>query len=60
VTGYGMAADRRHCLEAGFDYHLLKPVDFDELNALLQEHAKAIFNLQGEMGADDLRPFPSF
>jgi signal transduction histidine kinase len=28
VTGYGREEDRRRCREAGFDQHLVKPVDF--------------------------------
>jgi CheY-like chemotaxis protein len=35
VTGYGQDDDKRRCLEAGFDVHLLKPVDLDALQALL-------------------------
>jgi CheY-like chemotaxis protein len=31
VTGYGQAQDRRHTLEAGFDHHLVKPINPDEL-----------------------------
>jgi CheY-like chemotaxis protein len=27
VTGYGLAEDQRRVLEAGFDYHMVKPVD---------------------------------
>jgi PAS domain S-box-containing protein len=35
VTGYGQEQDRRTALEAGFDHHLVKPVDMDKLGALL-------------------------
>jgi PAS domain S-box-containing protein len=35
VTGYGQEQDRRAALEAGFDHHLVKPVDMDRLAALL-------------------------
>jgi signal transduction histidine kinase/ActR/RegA family two-component response regulator len=35
LTGWGQEEDRRRSREAGFDYHLTKPVDFDELNKLL-------------------------
>jgi two-component system CheB/CheR fusion protein len=35
VTGYGQPEDRRLSLEAGFDHHLVKPVDLDALLALL-------------------------
>jgi signal transduction histidine kinase/CheY-like chemotaxis protein len=35
LTGYGQAADRARALEAGFDVHLLKPVDPARLRALI-------------------------
>jgi PAS domain S-box-containing protein len=35
VSGYGQPSDIRASLDAGFDKHLVKPVDFDALNALL-------------------------
>jgi signal transduction histidine kinase/CheY-like chemotaxis protein len=31
LTGYGRPEDRRRAAEAGFDQHLLKPVDIDQL-----------------------------
>lgn len=34
VTGYGRESDVQEALEAGFDHHLLKPVDCDTLMAL--------------------------
>ncbi len=35
VTGYGQIDDCRHAAEAGFDHHLLKPVDVGILETLL-------------------------
>ena len=35
VSGYAQDADRRHSSEAGFDHHLAKPVDMDELVDLI-------------------------
>jgi PAS domain S-box-containing protein len=35
LTGWGQDADRRRALDAGFDYHLIKPIDPNELNTLL-------------------------
>ena len=35
LTGWGQAADRERTREAGFDYHLTKPVDFKALEAWL-------------------------
>ncbi len=31
ATGYGLASDKKKALEAGFDYHLVKPLDADML-----------------------------
>jgi two-component system CheB/CheR fusion protein len=36
LTGYGQAEDRRLALQAGFDYHLVKPVDADQLRILIE------------------------
>ncbi len=44
LTGYGLAEDQRRVLEAGFDLHLVKPVDIDSL-------MKAIGSLTGGTGA---------
>jgi CheY-like chemotaxis protein len=35
LTGYGRDEDRRRAEEAGFDHHLVKPVDIDRLKAIL-------------------------
>jgi CheY-like chemotaxis protein/two-component sensor histidine kinase len=35
LTGYGSDEDRRRCLEAGCDHHLVKPVDWYALQTLL-------------------------
>ena len=35
VTGYGLPEDRRRAHEAGFDVHLVKPVDFAQLADVL-------------------------
>jgi CheY-like chemotaxis protein len=36
VTGFGMPADRKRSFEAGFDHHLVKPVDPRVIIKLLQ------------------------
>ena len=36
LTGYGAPEDRERALRAGFDDHLVKPVDPDRLAELLQ------------------------
>ena len=35
LTGYGQDEDRRRSREAGFDHHLVKPVDPDTLLAIV-------------------------
>jgi PAS domain S-box-containing protein len=35
VSGYGQESDRRTALEAGFSHHMVKPVEFDGLAAVL-------------------------
>ena len=35
ISGYGQQQDRQRSAQAGFDYHLLKPVDYQSLQDLL-------------------------
>jgi CheY-like chemotaxis protein len=35
MTGYGQPADRERAAQAGFEAHLLKPVDSETLRELL-------------------------
>ena len=35
MTGYGQNTDRQRSQKAGFDHHLVKPVDFGELRQIL-------------------------
>ena len=35
LTGYGQDSDVARSREAGFDHHVVKPVQFDSLNSLL-------------------------
>jgi PAS domain S-box-containing protein len=37
VSGWGQEEDRRRSREAGFDNHLVKPVDFDDIKKLIQQ-----------------------
>ncbi len=39
LTGWGQEEDRRKSREAGFDGHLVKPVDFEKLSDLLSSLA---------------------
>jgi CheY-like chemotaxis protein len=41
LTGWGQDEDRRLASEAGFDGHLVKPVDHAALNALVAGHGSA-------------------
>ena len=35
VTGYGQDSERQQIMAAGFDHHLVKPVDMERLGAIL-------------------------
>jgi signal transduction histidine kinase/CheY-like chemotaxis protein len=37
ITGYSQEQDKKKAIEAGFDYHLVKPIDTSQLLSLLQE-----------------------
>ncbi len=37
LSGYGTEADQRRSADAGFDHHLIKPVDFTDVTRLLDE-----------------------
>lgn len=38
LSGYGQPADRANSEEAGFNEHLVKPIQADELNRILCHH----------------------
>lgn len=40
ITGYGQSSDRIKSIEAGFDYHLVKPVDMPHLVKILSSITK--------------------
>jgi CheY-like chemotaxis protein len=42
VTGYGQESDRRRSREAGFDHHLVKPMDFAKLESILSAVEKLL------------------
>jgi YesN/AraC family two-component response regulator len=39
LSGFGAAEDVRRSIEAGFDYHLIKPLNFQDLRSLLRKIA---------------------
>lgn len=41
VTGWGGEEDKRQATAAGFDHHLLKPVELGKLEKLLAEHRQS-------------------
>jgi CheY-like chemotaxis protein len=41
MTGYGQDEDRRRSSDAGFNAHLVKPLDLDELHTLVQRFRTA-------------------
>ena len=41
ISGYGQEQDRRRSKEAGFDYHLIKPLDHDALLSVLSAGASS-------------------
>jgi len=41
LTGFGMEKDIRKSREVGFQHHLVKPIDLNKLDALIQESAAA-------------------
>jgi CheY-like chemotaxis protein len=43
LTGYGQPSDARAAMEAGFDRHLVKPVDFEALLEVMKAERTAQF-----------------
>jgi CheY-like chemotaxis protein len=41
LTGYGQDSDRKRAFEAGFQHHLIKPVDISAIEATLRERASS-------------------
>ena len=54
VTGYGLEEDRRCAAEAGFDFHITKPVGRNDLERLLGEFPRFQFapDLEGPCGQE--------
>jgi CheY-like chemotaxis protein len=64
VTGYGQQREVELCWEAGFDRHLLKPVEPQALRGLLEERTaskrsrQASNSPQGDQAAERLKSLP--
>ncbi len=56
VSGYGREEDRRHSRQAGFDVHLVKPVEPDELGKTLQETERVPSPESGIWGPESTLP----
>lgn len=41
LTGYGQPEDRQRAKSAGFDYHLVKPVKIEDVEAILASLPRA-------------------
>ena len=46
ITGWGQEADRRRTKIAGFDYHLVKPVEPDVLVQLVRSKHREVSGLR--------------
>ena len=42
MSGFGQEQTRVRSSEAGFDHHVVKPVDIDGLQKLLDAHARVV------------------
>jgi PAS domain S-box-containing protein len=47
LTGYGQAEDVRQAIEAGFDAHVTKPINLDQLLALLRRRDEPLTGARG-------------
>jgi hypothetical protein len=52
LTGFGMEDDIRKSHDAGFKHHLVKPIDLNKLDSLIQEGAVAL-SREGDALATD-------
>ena len=50
VTGYGQDSDRQRSQEAGFDHHLVKPVEAQKLEDMLAHCAKQPWKIISKCG----------
>jgi CheY-like chemotaxis protein len=55
VTGWGRPDDKRRAEEAGFDHHLVKPVELDSLTGALGRGADQLPQTAGARASDRVR-----
>jgi CheY-like chemotaxis protein len=48
LTGYGLESDRQRTKQAGFDAHLVKPIDLRTLNAELRSEKRSTERMDGD------------
>jgi two-component system CheB/CheR fusion protein len=58
LTGYGQASDRRASAQAGFDHHLVKPVEPQELLALVARYRGVPLTGSGQPATTPAPPSP--
>ena len=51
ITGYGRASDVKQTESAGFDHHLVKPVDYEKLQAVLATRSRRGARIRGAAAA---------
>jgi CheY-like chemotaxis protein len=59
MTGYAQKSDRENTLAAGFDAHLTKPVDVEQLREVLVSAAQAAYRCRASKDGTDLPPRPA-
>ena len=52
LTGFGMEDDIRKSHDAGFKHHLVKPIDLNKLDSLIQGDATALPRESDSLAAD--------
>jgi CheY-like chemotaxis protein len=59
VSGYGQEEDRRRSREAGFNHHLIKPIDFSDLQQVMPSLRGRLNGSSGELPTADTALAPN-
>lgn len=59
ITGYGRSEDRDRAYQAGFDAHIVKPVDPEKILAMLREDPQALREAQKGSRRPSVAPAPA-